>query len=243
MSLAGQVALVTGGRSGIGEACVAALQDMGARVLTAQRGDDPVNESIEADFLDPDSPRRVIEAVISDAGRLDILVNNAGLMREGTALEMSAEDWAATMQVNLTAPFLLIKYALPHLIEKGGRIVNIGSIEGLGSNPRHPAYCASKGGLHALTRAIAVDHGPEGVRCNAVAPGWIDTDLNVDFIDSLGDPAAFREKIGGIHPVGRTGKPEEVGALVAWLASDQSGFVTGQVWTVDGGRMAQLSLP
>ena len=81
------------------------------------------------------------------------------------------------------------------------------------------------------------------MRCNAVAPGWIDTNLNVDFIESLGDPAAFREQIGGIHPVGRTGKPEEVGALVAWLCSEEAGFVTGQIWTVDGGRMAQLSLP
>ena len=156
---------------------------------------------------------------------------------------MDEADWAATMQVNLTAPYLLTKAALPHLIKTGGSIVNIGSIEGLGSNPRHPAYCASKAGLHGLTRAIAVDHGPEGVRCNAVAPGWIDTNLNVDFIESLGDPAAFREQIGGIHPVGRTGKPEEVGALVAWLCSEEAGFVTGQIWTVDGGRMAQLSLP
>ena len=124
-----------------------------------------------------------------------------------------------------------------------GSIVNIGSIEGLGSNPRHPAYCASKGGLHALTRAVAVDHGPQGVRCNAVAPGWIDTELNVDFIESLGDPEAFREQIGRIHPLRRTGAPEEVAELVVWLASDKAAFVTGQVWTVDGGRMCQLSLP
>lgn len=170
-------------------------------------------------------------------------MNNAGLMREGTVLEMPPSDWADTIQVNLTAPYLLIRHALPYLIAAKGAIVNIGSIEGLGSNPRHPAYCASKGGLHALTRAVAVDHGPDGVRCNAVAPGWIDTELNTDFIESLGDPAAFRAAIGTIHPVGRTGKPEEIGALVRWLVSDEAGFVTGQVWTVDGGRMSQLSLP
>jgi len=243
MSLAEQVALVTGGRSGIGAACATALAEQGARVFTAQRGDDPAHESIEADFLDSDAPRRVIESVMARGGRLDILVNNAGIMREGTALEASPRDWAETLQVNLTAPFLLIKSALPHLIETKGRVVNVGSVEGLASNPRHPAYCASKGGLHALTRAIAVDHGPDGVRCNAVAPGWIDTDLNTAFIDSLGDPELFRDQIGDIHPVGRTGKPEEVAALVTWLASDASAFVTGQVWTIDGGRMAKLSLP
>lgn len=238
-----KVALVTGGRSGIGAAIAEALSKVGVRVITAQRRADAVNESFEVDLLDPAAPEQVVSDVIARAGRLDILVNNAGLMREGTVLETSAADWADTLQLNLTVPFMLIKHALPHLIEQAGNIVNIGSIEGLGSNPRHPAYCASKGGLHALTRAIAVDHGADGVRCNAIAPGWIDTDLNTAFIESLGDPEAFRAAIGGIHPVGRTGKPEEIANLARWLASDEAAFVTGQVWTVDGGRMSQLSLP
>ena len=128
-------------------------------------------------------------------------------------------------------------------LRHGGCIVNIGSIEGLGANPGHPAYCASKAGLHGLTRAVAIDHGSEGVRCNAVAPGWIDTDLNREFIEAMPHPDDFRERIGTIHPVGRTGNPGEVAALVAFLASDEAGFITGQIYTADGGRMAKLSLP
>lgn len=238
-----KVVLITGGRSGIGAATAASFAAEGATVVTAQRGADKENEWIEADFLDPATPERLVTEVIRRFGRLDVLVNNAGLMREGTALETSEDDWAATLQVNLTAPFMLCKHALPHLIAAKGAIVNVGSIEGLGSNPRHPAYCASKAGLHGLTRALAVDHGQQGVRCNAVAPGWIDTELNVAFIESLGDPETFRAGIGDIHPVGRTGTPQEVAALITWLASEEAAFVTGQVWTIDGGRMAQLSLP
>lgn len=159
-----------------------------------------------------------------------------------TVEECELQQWQNTLAVNLTAPFLLIIHAMPHL--KGmGSIINIGSIEGIGANPRHPAYFASKAGLHGLTKAVAVDHGKDGVRCNAVAPGWIDTDLNNAFIESMPDPDRFRNNIGTIHPAGRTGTGSEVAALVAFLASEEASFITGQVYTDDGGRTVKLSLP
>ena len=240
---AGKIALVTGGRSGIGRAIAKRLRQEGARVFTVQRGPEVDFEGIEADLGNPDSPGAVVSQVIEAAGKLDVLVNNAGMMQESTVEDMSLEDWQNNLMVNLTAPFLMIKAALPYLRKTRGSIVNVGSIEGLGSNPGHAAYCASKAGLHGLTRAVAVDHGAEGIRCNAIAPGWIDTELNMSFINSMPDPEAFRRNIGNIHPVGRNGTPDEVAALVAFLAAEESGFITGQVYTVDGGRMAKLSLP
>ncbi len=235
--------LITGASRGIGLACAKEFELQGARVVTAQRGKPDQFESIEVDFTDLNCCSQMIDQVINSTGQLDVLINNAGVMLEATTEEMSLADWDKTLMVNLTVPFLLTKYALPQLRKTKGSIVNIGSIEGLGSNPNHAAYCASKAGLHGLTRAIAVDHGQEGIRCNAVAPGWIDTELNEEFIESMDDPSAFRESIGRIHPLARTGAPEEVAKLVCFLASSKANFITGQIYTIDGGRTSKLSLP
>ncbi|WP_169253520.1 SDR family oxidoreductase [Brevibacterium sp. 'Marine'] len=238
-----KVALVTGGRSGIGRAIAHRLRGEGAEVYTAQRGCDEEFPSVVADLTDPASAESAVAEVVERSGALDVLVNCAGMMQESRIEDMSVEDWKTNLDVNLTGPFLTIKSALPFLRKARGSIVNVGSIEGLGANPGHAAYSASKAGLHGLTRAVAVDHGHEGIRCNAVAPGWIDTELNDRFIAASPDPTRFRDDIGGIHPIGRTGRAEEVAAVVAFLAAEEAGFVTGQVYTVDGGRMTQLSLP
>lgn len=242
----GQTVLVTGGRTGIGAACAERFAAEGAHVVCMQRGATDGFETVTVDFAELDSVEAatdLMSRVVASTGRLDVLVNNAGIMEAGSVEQMPLEAWQRTLHINLTVPFLLARAALPHLRAVNGNIVNVGSIEGLGANPGHPAYCASKAGLHGLTRAMAVDHGPENVRCNAVAPGWIDTDLNLDFIAAQPNATAFQERLAVVHPVGRTGAPSEVAALVAWLASDEAAFVTGQVYTVDGGRMTKLSLP
>ena len=237
-----KVALVTGASSGIGAAIAEKLSNQGARVFAAQRSSSDY-EDILSDLSDPKAPEEIISVIKKVTGRLDILINNAGIMTEGNVEETTLKDWNQHLSINLTAPFLLIREAMPLMREFRGSIVNVGSVEGLGNNPRHPAYGASKSGLHGLTRAVAVDHGEDGVRCNAVAPGWIDTPLNENFVKGMDDPIGFREKLSNIHPIGRSGQPSEVAELICWLVSDAASFVTGQVWTIDGGRMTKLSLP
>ena len=239
----GKIALVTGGRSGIGQAIAQRLSEEGARVITTQRGADEHFTSISADLRDPLAPQKVIDEIKANYGQLDLLVNNAGIMAEKSLDEMSFEAWQETLQVNLSAPFLFIKYALPLLRLAKGAIVNIGSIEGLGANPLHAAYAASKAGLHGLTKAVAVDEGPHHVRCNAIAPGWIDTDLNLAFVKGQDNPEEFKKGLSHIHPVRRTGTTDDVAALAAFLGSQEAGFITGEIYRIDGGRMTKLSLP
>ena len=249
-ALQDKVIVVTGGGQGIGLGISRILLEAGASLLIVQRSppaaeltSQPV-EWIEADLALADSYAAIANAISRDYGRVDALVNNAGFMFEKTLEQMQLEDWNRMLAVNLTAPAFLSRALLPLMrAAGGGSIVNIGSIEGLAANPQHAAYCASKGGVHALTKAMAVDLGSDNIRVNAIAPGWIRSDLSDDYINAQKDPQTAWEGLYKMHPAGRVGEPQDVGRLAAYLASDASSFITGQVMVIDGGRTSKLPLP
>jgi len=244
--LDGMTAVVTGGSRGIGRAIAQKLAGAGAGVVI---GDllPPADGDLawrELDVTSEASISAFVGAVADARGGLDVLVNNAGVMFERALEEQSAEEWDRMMAINLRGPFLMAKHAAPLMRARGGGvIVNIGSVEGYAVNPGHAAYAASKGGVHGLTVALAIDLGAGGIRCNAVAPGWIDTDFNRGIVESHPDPTTFAGEMARLHPVGYIGTPGDVGDVVVWLASDESRFVTGELITVDGGRTRKLSLP
>jgi len=245
-ALDGKTALITGGGQGIGLGISEALAAAGAEILVAQRSAPPAQLAahwVEADLSDAASYDAIAAAVKRHRGRLDILVNNAGFMFETSLAALELDAWNRMVAVNLTAPIFLARALLPLLCDGGGSIVNIGSIEGLGANPGHIAYCATKGGVHALTRAMAVDLGKHGIRANAIAPGWIRSELSDNYINAQQDPDTAWEGLYRLHPVGRVGEPADVGQLAVYLASDASAFVTGQVIVIDGGRTSKLPLP
>ena len=244
--LDGKCALVTGGGQGIGLGISLALREAGADILVAQRNPIPAELDgcgwVQADLAQPQSYAAIAEAAEKRWERVDILVNNAGFMFEIELDSLQLDDWNRMLAVNLTAPVFLARALLP-MLRGGGSVINIGSIEGLAANPGHIAYCASKGGVHALTRAMAVDLGKDGIRANAIAPGWIRSDLSDDYIEAQDDPETAWEGLRRMHPAGRVGEPADVGALTVYLASDAAAFMTGQVIVLDGGRTAKLPLP
>lgn len=242
--LTGRVALVTGGARSIGAAIADRLVTDGALVVVGDLADSEKLPSIGLDVADEESVRSAVARVVSEHGRLDIVVNNAGIMFETPIDAQDLGSWNRMLAINLTGPMLVSREAAPHLAAGGtGSIINIGSLEGDACNPHHAAYAATKAGVHGLTRAIAVDLGPRGVRCNAIAPGWIDTPLNASYVNVHPDRDEIIEQLAHLHPIGRVGSPADVADVAAWLAGDGSQFVTGQVITVDGGRSSRPSLP
>ncbi len=241
----GKTALITGASGGIGQEIARRFAREGAQViggdLSPPEGALPEGiQFAEADVTSSESLAQVMSAIDRSFGKLDILVNCAGIEIERTIEETSEADWDRVMAVNLKGTFLACKLALPLLREApGGSIINFGSYDGFMADPSLAAYCASKGGVHALTKAIAVDHGPEGIRCNAVCPGYVDTPMLQSFFGSSGDIESLREQVRRIHPLRRYGTPADVAGLVLWLASDEAAYASGQLWVLDGGLTAQ----
>lgn len=240
--LNGKKALVTGGRQGIGRAIVDIFIAEGAEVVTCGRDKRPVNlpEAVHWQQTDMSSTAEVEALKLTVAktfsAGLDILVNNAGIQTEKTILETTDDDYDRLMGVNAKGVFLACRAFIP-VMNLSASIINIGSISGRQADPGLALYNASKAFVHGLTRSIAVDHGP-AVRCNAICPGWIMTDMAEAAFELSKDPAAAQADALARHAVGRFGKPEDIAKMALWLASDESEFASGQCFTMDGGLTA-----
>ena len=257
--LAGKVAVVTGGRGGIGTAVCARFAAEGAAVYAtglsepaadadagAEAGTDAARGGVvfhRHDVTSEESTIELMARVAREHGRLDVLVNTAGIEIEKTVEHTSLDEWNRIFAVNVTGTFLTSKHALPLMRRAGGgSIINFGSYDGFIADPNLAAYCATKGAVHALTRAMACDHGPDNIRVNAICPGYVDTPMLKSFFDAKGDAetASMRDEARRVHPLRRYGTPEDMANLVNWLAGDEARYATGQLWVLDGGISAQV---
>jgi NAD(P)-dependent dehydrogenase (short-subunit alcohol dehydrogenase family) len=239
------VALVTGADKGIGHGIAERLLSDGFSLVYATRERDDESRKtceelsragevhwVDGDLADPDVPARIISGAVDAFGRLDVIVNNAGLTRAKPALELTLEDFDAIFSVDVRAAFLLSKEGAPHLREHGGSIVNITSVHEHAPRPGFLLYAAAKAALGMLTRGLALELAEEGIRVNAVAPGVIATERNVEAAE-----------LDAEVPLGRAGTTEEVAALVSWLVSDEASYVTGASIVIDGGAIQQVFPP
>ncbi len=247
MSLAGKVALVTGATRGIGRAVAEELARRGARLVLTGRSPEglarvahvgPEVATVPLDLTADGAAEAAVGAALDRWGRLDVLVNNAGVLFPGTAMECTDEDWDRTFALNVTALFRLSRAAVRVMRPQGGVIVNVASDWALVGARGALAYAASKGAVAQITRSMALDHAREGIRVNAVCPGDTDTDMLAG--EHAGEPRdAVLARLGADIPLGRVARPEEVARVVAFLASDDSSFMTGALVPVDGGNSAQ----
>ena len=243
-NLAGKTAVVTGGSRGIGRAICEELAARGANVVFSYAGNTAAAQgtlaaleargvqarAVQADATDPEAAAALIKEATDTFGSLDILVNNAGITRDKLAMRMGAEDFDAVIDTNLTGAFLTAKAALrPMMRAKAGRIINMSSVVALRGNPGQVNYAASKAGLIGLTKSLAREVAGRSITVNAVAPGYIQTDMTAAM------PAAAQEAMLAGIPAGRPGQPQDVARAVAFLASDDAAYITGQVLRVDGG--------
>lgn len=247
--LKGKIGIVTGAGTGIGRACAIALAREGARVALVGRRKGRVEEvandigdsafAIPADVSKTIDIRSLLDQTVSRFGGLNFLVNNAGVLHIGNAEQITEEDWDDTFNVNVRAVWLLSRAALPHMRKAGGgSIINVASTLGVVGAPNRAAYAASKGAVVLLTKSMAIDHGHENIRVNAICPSFVETDLTAAVISGAPDPATVRRERTAAHPMGRLGQPEDIAGVAVYLASDESSWVTGAILPVDGGYLA-----
>jgi NAD(P)-dependent dehydrogenase (short-subunit alcohol dehydrogenase family) len=253
---ANKTAVVTGGAKGIGRACALAIAAEGGAVVIADL-DDTAAQATARDAIERGGRAMAVRCDVRHAsdvqalfiaaadrfGGVDVLVNNAGVLRNGTVVEMSEDAWDVMFDVNIKGMFLTCKQAIPQMQRRGGgAIVNVASVSSFASTPGSVAYSASKGAVVSFTRALAVDHAAENIRCNCVAPGSIQTPMleaTASYF-SPDDPARTIADWGYSHPLRRVGAPEEAAKLILFLASDDASFCTGACYLVDGGLLAPL---
>ncbi len=259
MKLKNKVALVTGGRGGIGRAVVKRLMDEGATVYAAdlteqgslKEHNDDGSLFVPLDVTSEQNAIQCFNKVEKEHGKLNILINAAGIEIEKTIEHTSLEEWNHSFAVNVTGTFLSSKYALPLLRAATAdgttaSLINFGSYDGFIADPGLAAYCATKGAVHALTKAMACDHGPEGIRVNAICPGYIDTPMLQSFFEGEGSGGeggnidSLQQAVRDVHPMRTYGTPEDIANLVNWLASDEARYASGQLWVLDGGLSAQV---
>ena len=253
MRLQNRIALITGAGSGIGQAAAVRLAEEGAKVAVADINPDGGQETVreieaaggEAIFIPCDVSKvtdceRIVQATVERFGELNILVNDAAVMLEKSVVDTTEAEFDRVIDVNLKGCFFCAKYAILQMRRqgKGGAVVNLASVNSFYAEGGIAAYCASKGGIAQLTRALAMDHSGEGIRVNAICPGWIETPMNAKFF-ALGPH--IREQASKLHAIGRIGGPREVADGVLYLVSDEASFATGSLLTIDGGFSAGLA--
>ena len=239
---------MTGAGSGIGRAIAVRLAEEGGRVLCTDVSGDAAEEtaaSIDADALttdvsDPAQVDAMIARCVELYGTVDVLVNNAGVNIPGVLHEVPDEVIDRTLAVNVKGTIYGCRAAIPHMLENGGgSIVNISSVNGIVSEPYLAVYSASKGAVVMLTKGVALDYAKQGIRCNAICPGWVDTPINYAHAEMLGGLQQVYDTIDSFQPIGRPGRPEEIAHVALFLASDEASFMTGAIVSADGGMTAQ----
>ena len=244
-----KIAIVTGAGSGIGRAIAVAMIREGARVVLMGRRKDRIEEvaseangsaiALAADVSKRDEIEHVLQETVKAFGGINVLVNNAGILHAGTAEQITEAQWDETFNINVRGLWLLSRAVLPHLRKAGGgSIINVASVLGINGTRNRAAYAPSKGAVVLLTKCMAIDHGHENIRVNAICPSFVETDLTAAVLSNAADPDAMRRERIGVHPVGRLGQPEDMAGLAVYLASDESSWVTGAAFPVDGGYLA-----